>query len=393
MSTPQDPDQLNVIERTGLGFLRRGCRRDRTELRPWTGRDRRRMRALQRNAILLSALAGAASALLIGGLDILLRGRFLGGSEPELARWADELPYWSWFLGLTVAISLAEILAMYWLLLRAVAGISDVAGLSFSRPAFESALMTGLSRAALDIPNPRRPLHGVDPYAGTSRLKLLAYTALYRVKVGATSFVFRILLRRLLARSALRVILPFAAVPVFAAWNGLIAWWVLNEARRRAAGPLAVQALVAGLDPQRLDAADREVLMQTVAEVVVRSSDAHPNYDLLLGRLRDLVGIDPGGLVLDWAGTRRRLAAMDHGAQDTVLDAMLTATVLRGPPRKAQRLLLEDAFRACGRRPRPGLLEDARRRVEHGRPGESGLLRRDPDAGGVQAPSSASQRA
>jgi hypothetical protein len=70
---------------------------------------------------------------------------------------------------------------------------------------------------------------------------LVAYTVLYWVKVGATSFLLRVLLRRLLARAAFRFFIPIVAIGVFAVWNGLITWWVLREARARCLGPVAVQ--------------------------------------------------------------------------------------------------------------------------------------------------------
>jgi hypothetical protein len=43
--------------------------------------------------------------------------------------------------------------------------------------------------------------------------KLLLYTLFYKLKVGITSFIFRILLRRVLARAALRSAIPLVAIP------------------------------------------------------------------------------------------------------------------------------------------------------------------------------------
>ncbi|WP_394003232.1 hypothetical protein ACF3M1_01430 [Luteimonas sp. WGS1318] len=364
METEADAERLNVVERTGLAFLRRGCRRDDSELRPWRDADRARIRRLQAWAIGLCALAGAVSASLIGAADLWLQDALVSGGEPSLLSPGSDVAYWAWYGGIALLLSLLEILAMYWVLLRCVAGIADAAGLSFSNGDSEDVLTTGLSRAALDIPNPRRPLHGLDPYARTSRLKMLAYTALYRIKVGATSFIVRILARRVLARSGLRVLLPFAAVPVFAGWNALIAWWVIREARVRAAGPLAVREAVAALERAQLDDDGRRLALDAVAELVIAAEDAHPNYDLLLAHLGEAFDIEPR--VPEWPDVRARLARADASMQHAVLALMTTTTALRGRSSRGQRRVLDAAHAACDV-PLGDALPAARRRIAEGR--------------------------
>lgn len=364
METEADTERLNVVERTGLEFLRRGCRRDGNAIRPWTDADRARVRTLQSRAVVLCGLAGAVSAALIGAADLWLQAVLVRGGEPSLLALGDDPAYWAAYGGIALLLSLLEVLAMYWVLLRSVAGIADAAGLSFSGPEARDVLTTGLSRAALDIPNPRRALHGLDPYARTSRLKLLAYTALYRIKVGATSFIVRILARRVLARSSLRVLLPFAAVPVFAGWNALIAWWVIREARVRAAGPLAVREAVTALERADLDTAGQRLALDAVAELVVAAADAHPNYDLLLAHLRETFDIEPH--VPDWPEVRARLARADGGTQRAVLALMTTTAALRGRSRRRQRHVLASAYAACDTA-MDDALRRAQRRIAEGR--------------------------
>lgn len=365
METEADDERLNVVERTGLAFLRRGCRRDDSQVRPWRDQDRARIRRLQTWAIALCGLAGAVSAALIGAADLWLRDVLATGREPSLLSPGRDAAYWAWFGGIALLASLLELLAMYWVLLRSVAGIADAAGLSFSQADARDVLTTGLSRAALDLPNPRRSLHGIDPYVRASRLKLLAYTALYRIKVGATSFVVRILARRVLARGGLRMMLPFAAVPVFAGWNALIAWWVIREARVRAAGPLAVREAVAALERARLEDDGKRLALDAVAELVVAAEDAHPNYDLLLARLREALGLETR--IPEWSAVRDRLADADASTQHAVLGLMVTTTALRGRGSRRQRRVLADAHAACAQPFSSDVLRAARQRIAEGR--------------------------
>lgn len=372
MDTEADVGRLNIVERTGLAFLRRGCRRDDSEINAWQDEDRTRIQRLQRWAVGLCALAGAVSAALIGAADVGLREVLGTSAEPSLFSPARDLAYWAWYGGIALLVSLLEILAVYWVLLRSVAGIADAAGVSVSRGDADDVLVTGLSRAALDIPNPRRSLHGLDPYVRTSRLRMLAYTVLYRVKIGATSFVVRILARRELARSSLRVLLPFAAVPVFAGWNALIAWWVIREARVRAAGPLVVRDAVVALERAQLDDDGRRLALDAVAELIVAAEDAHPNYDLLLARLRETLGLE--ARIPEWMDVRARLARADATTQRAVLALATTTIALRGRSSRRQRRVLASAYAACGA-PLGDALRTARRRVIEGRcaPDPSGM--------------------
>lgn len=364
MDTEADVGRLNIVERTGLAFLRRGCRRDDSEINAWQDEDRTRIQRLQQWAVGLCALAGAVSAALIGAADVGFREVLGTNAEPSLFSPARDLAYWAWYGGIALLASLLEILAVYWVLLRSVAGIADAAGVSVSRGDADDVLVTGLSRAALDIPNPRRSLHGLDPYVRTSRLRMLAYTVLYRIKIGATSFVVRILARRVLARSSLRVLLPFAAVPVFAGWNALIAWWVIREARVRAAGPLVVRDAVVALERAQLDDDGRRLALDAVAELIVAAEDAHPNYDLLLARLCETFGLE--ARIPEWMDVRARLARADATTQQAVLALATTTTALRGRSSRRQRRVLASAYAACGAS-LGDALRTARRRVIEGR--------------------------
>lgn len=364
METEANVERLNAVERAGLAFLRRGCRRDDSHIGAWSDAARARIRRLQAGAIVACALAGAVSAALIGGADLWLRAVLGTGSDPSLLSPGRDAAYWAWYGGIALLLSVLEILVMYWVLLRGVAGVADAAGLSVSGRDAQDVLATGLSRAALDVPNPRRTLHGIDPYVRASRLKLLAYTALYRIKVGATSFIVRILARRVLARSGLRVVLPFAAVPVFAGWNALIAWWVIREARVRAAGPLAVREAVAALARARLDHDGKRLALDGVAELIVAAEDAHPNYDLLLAQLCDALGLQ--ARVTGWDAVHDRLARADTAMQQAVLALMTTTAALRGRTGRRQRRVLQAAYAAC-ELPMGTALEVARRRIADGR--------------------------
>lgn len=342
------PD-LNFVERLGLKFLQRRIERKDSNVHRWTRFELAEIQRLERRTVTVAALAGATSGVVLGGAEIWLSGATL--DETGTAHWRQQLPYWSIYMSLAVLVSGAEILYLYYFVLRTVARISSIAGLSLTAREIEQLIARGLSRAAMELPNPREPIYGIDPYARVPRWKLVAYAILYRIKIGATSFVLRVLLRRILARAALRFFIPLVAIPVFATWNALIARWVMREVRIRVAGPLVVQELGERISAARqsLTAGSRRFILQSVGEAIIRGEDAHPNYALLLARLIEDLQVPADSIRVDWAASRAGLKNLDGNAQDLLLTVLTVAAILNSRLRRAQRDLLVEAHALCGR--------------------------------------------
>jgi hypothetical protein len=339
----------NYFEQLGVRWLRRMSRDEENRLHHLNPSELDQIRKIERWAVGWACLAGAISGGILGASEMVVRNLLV--EDMDSANWQEQLPYWSVYLAVALVVSGIEILFLYWNTLRAVARNSVIAGVAISGAELEEAMARGLSRAALDMPNPREPLYGIDPYARIPRLKLLAYTVVYRVKVGVTSFLIRVLFRRIFARAALRFFIPFLAIPVFAVWNGLITWWVLREARIRIMGPVAVRDLCKHLGSMRNDLtpAARELLMKTLAEAIVRSGDAHPNFIILLHELFQLLETDPDHVQQpDWNVTRPKLEQLSEREKDAVARTLVLAALLDGRVSKGESRFLEEAHKIAG---------------------------------------------
>ena len=367
---------LNLIEKIGLEILRRRIDRNASHIREWSRSELAEIERIEFRTKIVAALAGALSGALLGIIEIWLGESALDFTT--VAAWRAQLPDWTLYVALAVLISGAEVVYLYGYALRAVARISSVAGLSLSAHEIEDLIARGLARAALEIPNPREPIYGMDPYARVPRWKLIAYTVLYRLKVGATSFIVRVLLQRVLSRTAFRVFVPLAALPVFAIWNALIARWVVREVRIRVTGPLVVQQLGERIAAARasLDQRARRIILGVVGEVIVRGEDAHPNYVLLLERLFAELDLDPEPVRPDWPASCKALMQLSPQVQNLVLAILTVAAVLNSRLRKAQRELIEEAFRRCNRTLRPDAIPSLRQQILEGKGINEEQLRR-----------------
>ncbi|TVP88943.1 MAG: hypothetical protein EA347_05070 [Thioalkalivibrio sp.] len=339
--------ELNLIERMAVWFLRRRNALDQPHVHRWPADELRTIRWLEVSAVILAAFSGVVSGALIGGSEIWLNATITDTDESWL-RWVE---YWALFLAISVAITAVEIVFLYWVVLWRVARITAIAGLRLSDHQVEQVIAIGLSRSALDLPDPQEPIYGIDPFQRVPRWRLWGYALLYRLKIGATSFIVRVMLRRVLARAAVRALIPLVAIVVYAIWNAIIIYWVMRASRIRAAGPIAVEELGQRLSGQveALDADTRRLILEAVAEVIIRSANDHPNFVILLGRLFPELEIRPGTLDLDWADRRQSVRDLDASAQSLLLDVLQVTVMLDGRPSRRQRTFLREVCELCGR--------------------------------------------
>jgi hypothetical protein len=352
-------EEPNVLERRAADYLRRENDRKEAELRPCEPGELAALDRLERWSVARAFLAGALSGGILGSAEIFVRRGSLEGMEGM--EWREQLPYWAAFGILTLVVTVVEILFLYWNALRSAARISRVAGVPLVGDPFAVFMARGLARAALEFPNPRDPLFGIDPYARTPRWKLATWALAYRMKVGVSSFVLRVLLRRVLARAALRGLIPMIMGPLYAFWNAYITWRVVREARVRSLGPFAVKEVSRRIGEALEDReeADRRLVVEAVGEMMIRSEDAHPNFALLLSHLLGALGVRAEDVDVDWATRRERLRESDGEVQEAVLKALVLASLLDGRVRRGERELLRDASGAAGR----NFHRDAFRRV------------------------------
>jgi hypothetical protein len=253
-------------------------------------------------------------------------------------------------LGVVVGgATLVEMIYLYWDSLRSVHRLSVLAGHELFAEEQHAVVECALVRAALELPNPREPIFGVDPHREVSRWRAAALGFLYKLKVGLTNFLLRALLRRAAGRAALRSWIPFVAIPITGLWNGLTSWRVMREARVRAFGPSAIAEFVGRESFVDLPKEAAEVTVQGVASAIVKTRDRHPNIALLLARLIDEHRLDEIAVQADAAEFIRRLKALPKSEGSLVLQTLLFAAILDGRTPKRERDLIQQAFAATGR--------------------------------------------
>jgi hypothetical protein len=358
--------ELNLLERRARDFLQA---RDYGAARtPLTQADLAALRTIRNRAVMLAALSGTISGIVIGGTEVYLRLVVLNGDETRSM--LDDPWLWAAFYAGVGVLTVIEIVFLYWNALRAITRIGGIIGVSMKSGSGSNLVATGLARSALEMPNPQTEIYGIDPYALMPRWRLLIQNLLYKLKVGATSFVLRILLRRIFARAVLRGYIPLLAIPLYAIWNAVITWRVMREARLRALAPFAVDQIVRRIETA-LPAPSHDVrrtLLHGAGEIVRRGSDAHPSYVLLLSRLLDVLGFEEEEIDVDWERSRREFQALPQDARRQIAGILAMCALVAGRPRSAQRKIVAELHELAQLEPPAKSLAQMHGRMIDGQP-------------------------
>jgi len=336
--------------------------------------ERKGLSRVERGAVFRSALAGALSG-----------GSCAAAEVYADAHWAHApVTYWSFLGGVTIVASVLEIAFVYWDTLRSVHELARVAGIELfgnDRQKSDDALIDSLARAALELPNPVDLGIGVNPHREAKKWQLLAASLAYKAKIGVTNFIIKLLIRRVLGRvlvrGALRY-LPFVSLPVTAAWNGIVTFLVLREARIRAIGPSAAGELMELLfkDTPVLSTEGRLSAVRAVASAIVRTQDLHPNLVRLLTLVGEHAGQAIDGSELDDVGQfLAGLKTLPEKEQQLSLRILSVACVLDGRLSVREKQLWRDAMSAAGRNADFANLENLRTAFVRGDGVSDSLLR------------------
>jgi hypothetical protein len=205
---------------------------------------------------------------------------------------------------------------------------------------------------------------GVNPHREASKWQLIFASAVYKLKISVTNFVFKQVVAGVLPRIASRYLLAFTAIPINAVWNGLVCWSVLREARIRVMGPSAAAEMLQAVLPDEPEPSPAlaAALHRSVASCVVRTRELHPNHIAMLRALRQRIGEPAEGLELDSSDVfLKTLPDLALPERRLVLRVLSIAAILDGRLVRPERRLLAEAYAAAQLDPDISQVEKLRR--------------------------------
>ena len=342
------------MERFGMRYFERMSKK-RThdespdEIHVLNAEERKGLMRIQRNSIIRQSVAGGVSAFISVMIGFWI-WPYPGDMDHELT-WDEQVEYYGWLYGLSFLVTAIEIGYLYYDSLRSVHALANKAGLDlFPDEDEEQGVAMSLVRAALELPNPPDDLPRVNPRKEIAKWQVFIAAMVYKLKATATNFVLKAVGRKIAGRSGLRAVMEFIAVPVYAFWNGLIAYWVLRQARIRAMGPSAVEEFSQVIYAKARDYGETAHLaaFRAIGAAIVRTVDLHPNLIAFMNSTYRYLG-NPGEVELD--SSPLFLESLDYlpaDEQDFALKVYVLASILDGKLARREKRLLLKAFEICG---------------------------------------------
>lgn len=340
--------------------------------------ERERIRKLANRMILIAFGVGAASGLVSSIASFVLAVP----EEVKTTFWED-LRDFLIVNGVTIVATMIEVAFLYRFALQTVHLIAREAGIRLiprgDDPDLDEkrAVALALARAALELPNPPKNPFGIDPYREIPKWRLVVATIFYKLKISLTNFILRILIRRIAGRAIVKAYLTFTDVFVTGAWDAWVAWRMTTQARIRALGPSACESLLQQIleDEGEVRREVFETMLRSVATVIVRDRDVHPNLLALMRAITRRSGVAQVDGLDDGARFLVALDGLDPRERGLVYEVFILSSFPDGRVSRAERELLETVLGRDGRRLEPKALGRVARRFKRGDPITRAMLR------------------
>jgi hypothetical protein len=363
------------IERFGIWYFKKRRAKAKieegdTKVHHLTIASRKKLKRLERGAIIRSAIAGSISAFVAAVANYY--AYYLIDDTTHVVSTTDYVEYWSIVGGVTAFITLFEILYIYVDSLRTIYRFSQVAGLPlFPEEETTTAIAYSLARAALELPNPIKSELNVDPNRESPTWKVILSPVVYKLKIMATNFLAKMLIRRVAGRAVARVYIEFIAVPISALWNAAVSYMVMRQARLRALGPSFTLEFVEYMLRMKSDFSvpAKQQMIRAVGSSIVRSESLHPNLEVFLYILMEQLDQEDIDAIDDTEHFIEHMVEIeDEEEVQWILQTLIVAAVVDGRVKPKETKLLIDAFENAGYEFSEAALKDFRKKFTNGNP-------------------------
>ncbi len=188
---------------------------------------------------------------------------------------------WEYY-GYSLVLVLLEIWYLTYVNIRAVARIAAATGFPAEDDEHYENNLRALIAVGLERKQKSLQEIGINPYQGLLKWQVFLYQVVIRLKAMLTNYIFKLLIRRLLGRYAIRALVDFAGIPVYAFWNAYAAHSVMGEALVRVMAPPLIKKFADQLYEDHKDNIEfRNLIYDSLQSVSVSKRSYHYNHFLL----------------------------------------------------------------------------------------------------------------
>lgn len=186
------------------------------------------------------------------------------------------------FLLYSLFLVLIEIALLTYFNITAIKDISKACGYPNPNDKHYESDVNALVAVGLERKQKSQTALGINPFEGLSKFQVFTFSAFNIMKAALTNFVFKLIIRRLLGRYALRMLVDLVGVPVYAFWNSWAANRVMNETRVRVmAAPIIKDLATELLEKQKDNKEFVDELYYILDYIAITKRTFHSNHYLL----------------------------------------------------------------------------------------------------------------
>jgi hypothetical protein len=320
-------DNPSFLEKFGLYYLNLFKRIDRSHsvFDMTDGELSKRVKKITNKGMILSSLIGIACVFPTVWVDVHFT------DYPFLT-------HYGWVAAVTLISIAIEFYVLFIIALKAVYEVSDLINMHATKSdllddgAFSVKHI--LARTALELPDPKLKILGIDPFERVSKKNLFILGLLYKAKILVTNFVLKYGLKYTAGNTLLGIPVLYEALPVECFWNSVVIKRVVHEARLRLFGfALAHEIANNVLSDKLLDKLSplaKIGCLRAIGNAVVMAQNYHPNMIVLLMRFQLILQIIGENKYDDWNLFLDTLKKVNEQERNFLLDLFTVAAAFDG---------------------------------------------------------------
>jgi len=197
------------------------------------------------------------------------------------------------FLIYSLVLVLSEIWFVTYTNIKAMVKIAHACGHPNPKDSNYENNINALISVGLDKKQKQLESIGINPYEGLNPIGLFVFQMIIRLKAAATGMLFKLLIKKVLGKYALRAVIDFAGMPVYAFWNIWGSRKIMNETRIRVMAPPLIKRCADLLfESQKNNPEFINYLYDTLQLISESKRSFHYNHFLLSITLLEKFGIE-----------------------------------------------------------------------------------------------------
>jgi hypothetical protein len=251
------------------------------------------LRKIRRATFWKVGLSGVLGVVLLYGPYHIFGASLFPETQVWIPIYKEYIPVEIGFLIYSLVLVLLEIWYLTYANIKAVAQIAHACGHPNPNDKNFENNISALIAVSLEKKQKQLESIGINPYEGLNPWGVFIFQTILRLKAAVSGIIFKLLVKKALGRYALRAVIDFAGMPVYAFWNIWGARKIMNEARIRVmAPPLIKRCAELIYDEQKDNPEFKKFLYDTLQLISESKRSFHYNHFLLSVGMLEKFGIE-----------------------------------------------------------------------------------------------------